>query len=70
MRNNKPERLGGLEVDHKIKLGWLLDRNVGGLRLAQPAKLELVGPPFVVIGGLLGAARKRHTATRTASYPR
>ena len=33
MRNNKPERLGGLEVDHKIKLGWLLDRNVGGLRL-------------------------------------
>jgi hypothetical protein len=35
MRNDKPERLGGLEVDHKIKLGWLLDRNVGGLRPAQ-----------------------------------
>ena len=23
--------LGGLEVDHQLKLGWLLDRQIGGL---------------------------------------
>jgi hypothetical protein len=32
MRNSKPERLGGLEIDDEIEFGRLLDRDVGGLR--------------------------------------
>ena len=35
MRNSKPERLGGLEVDDQLEFGRLLDRDVGGLRPAQ-----------------------------------
>src|SRR3954451_8815947 len=30
-RHLEPERLGGLEVDHKLELGRLLHRQVGGL---------------------------------------
>ena len=25
-----PEGLGGLQVDHQLEIGWLLDRKVGG----------------------------------------
>ena len=31
VRNVDPERLGGLEVDVKLDLGRLLDRQIGGL---------------------------------------
>src|SRR5262245_46284614 len=31
LRNLQAERLGRLEVDHQLELGWLLDREVGGL---------------------------------------
>ena len=30
-RNVEPERFGGLKVDHQLELGWLQDRQVGGL---------------------------------------
>ena len=35
MRNSKPERFGGLEIDDEIEFGRLLDRQVAGLRPAQ-----------------------------------
>jgi hypothetical protein len=38
MRNSKPERLGGLEIDDEIEFGRLLDRDVGGLRPAQNSR--------------------------------
>src|SRR6516164_9374083 len=34
-RNCQPEALGGLEVDHKLELGGLLDWNFGGLYPTQ-----------------------------------
>src|SRR5215470_1655432 len=30
-RNRETDLLGGLEIDHQLKLPWLLDRNIGGL---------------------------------------
>ena len=36
-RHGEAERLGGLEIDHKLKLGRLLDREIGGLLAAQDA---------------------------------
>ena len=30
-RHLKTNRLCGLEVDHHLELGWLLDRQIGGL---------------------------------------
>jgi hypothetical protein len=35
LRNSKPEGIGSLTIDDKIKLGGLLDWNVGWLRTAQ-----------------------------------
>ena len=38
--NGKAERLGGLEIDDQLELGWLHDRQVGGLvPLENPAHL-------------------------------
>src|SRR6516164_2309741 len=34
-RDGEAKRLRGLKIDHKVKLGRLLDRNVGWLRAAQ-----------------------------------
>jgi len=34
-RNGDAQRLCGLQVDHKLKLGWLLHRNIGGLRALE-----------------------------------
>jgi len=31
----KSERLGGLEVDNQLELGWLLDGQVSGLRARE-----------------------------------
>ena len=31
MRDRQPERLGGLEIDHQLEFGRLLDRKIGGL---------------------------------------
>ena len=45
MRNSKPERLGGLEIDDEIEFGRLLDRDVGGLRPAQNLIDQLGGAP-------------------------
>jgi hypothetical protein len=45
MRNSKPERLGGLEIDDDIELCRLLDRDVGGLRPAQNLIDQLGGAP-------------------------
>jgi len=33
--DRQPERLGGIEVDHQLKLGRLLDRQIGRLGAAQ-----------------------------------
>src|SRR5207245_1727759 len=35
LRDRKAEGLGGLEVDHQLELGRLLDGQVGGLRAFQ-----------------------------------
>ena len=34
-RNSQGERLGGLEIDDQLELGWLLDREIAGLRTTQ-----------------------------------
>src|SRR5215211_2669059 len=43
-RDVEPERLGGLDVDHELELGRLLDRDVGWLRSAQNLVDKLGGP--------------------------
>jgi hypothetical protein len=41
VRHPKAERLGGLEVDHKLKFGWLQDRQIGWLgTLENPAGMD------------------------------
>jgi hypothetical protein len=43
-RRVKPERLGGLKVDHELELGGLIDRQVSGLlALEDPSDVE-TGP--------------------------
>ena len=34
---SRPSSLGGLEVDDQLELGWLQDRQVGGLRALEDA---------------------------------
>ena len=42
------ERLGGLEVDHELELGRLIDRQVGGLfALENPSDVE-AGPAICI----------------------
>ena len=52
-RDVEAERLGGLEVDHQLELGRLLDRQVGGLGALEnsvdigggaPEQVDKVGP--------------------------
>src|SRR5262249_61681753 len=49
LRNRKAENLGGLEVDHQFKLGWLLDGKIGGLRALQDP-VDIDGCPMGHIG--------------------
>src|SRR5262245_17206453 len=44
-RNVEAKRLGGLEVDNQVVLGWLLDWNVARLRSAQDPVNKIGGAP-------------------------
>src|SRR6516165_1275478 len=44
-RDREAERLGGLEIDDQLKLGWLLDRDIAGLRPAQNLVDHVGGAP-------------------------
>jgi hypothetical protein len=44
----EPERPGGLQVDHQLEPGRLLDRNVGGIRAAQNLVGELGRAPVLL----------------------
>src|SRR5215207_6430858 len=47
-RDREPERLGGLEVDDKLELGRLLDREIGGLGTPQdPVDVRRGVPVYV-----------------------
>ena len=53
-RHGKAERLGSLEIDHKVKLGGLLDRQVGGLTTLQDfMHVEGAAPPQVGLLSLI-----------------
>ncbi|MGB7455630.1 MAG: hypothetical protein WBM51_08095, partial [Pseudolabrys sp.] len=40
-RNVNADRLGCLEIDDRLKLGWLLERRVGGLRVRRLPGFDL-----------------------------
>src|SRR5262245_21407994 len=44
-RHVEAERFGGGQIDDQVKLGRLLDRDVGGLRSAQNLVDEVAGAP-------------------------
>ena len=39
--NIEPDRAGGLEVDHELKFGWLLDRHLGRISTSENAVDEI-----------------------------
>src|SRR5438128_12262232 len=45
LRNREPERLGGLEVDDQLELGWLLDGKIAGLGALENLAYVSGGPP-------------------------
>ena len=44
LRNGDAQRLGGLQVDHQLVVGGLLDRNVARLRAFENAGGHVGGP--------------------------
>src|SRR5215472_6385678 len=67
-RNRQAERFGRLEVDHQLELGWLLDRQIGGLGALEDL-VDVVGAPPKEVGrvGRIGdqQAVPRHGGERT-----
>ena len=47
-RNVDAKRLRGLEIDHQLELGRLLDRQIGGLFADLPARLWQLSVRMVV----------------------
>src|SRR5215467_5083387 len=45
LRDRQPERLGGLEIDHQLELGRLLDRQIGRFRPLQDPVDQVGLPP-------------------------
>jgi hypothetical protein len=60
LRYGEPERLGGLEVDHQVELGRLLDRQIGGFCTLQDS--SGVNPLQAI-----GARKARAIAEQAAS---
>src|SRR5438128_7777104 len=61
LRNRQPERLGGLEVDDQLELGWLLDGEIGGSRALQDL-VDIDGTASVEIGRIRGVAHQAATS--------
>jgi hypothetical protein len=55
LRNRDPQRLGGLQVDRELELGWLLDRQVARLGALQDLVDVAGGAPIHLHG--VGAVR-------------
>jgi hypothetical protein len=52
LRDGEAERLGGLEVDHQLEPGWLLNRQIGGFfTLENPAGVDASLPLGIDITG-------------------
>ena len=50
-RNVEPKCLRGLEVDHQIEFGWLLNRKIAGLLALQDA-IDVTGRLPGLVGGV------------------
>jgi hypothetical protein len=64
-RNVEPQRLRGLEIDHKLELGRLLNRQVGGLLPLEDA-IDVTGRLPALVGGVTPYDIKPPLVSRTA----
>jgi hypothetical protein len=63
--NVEPQRLRGLEIDHKLELGRLLNRQVGGL-LPLEGAINITGRLPALVGGVTPYDIKPPLVSRTA----
>jgi hypothetical protein len=69
LRNGQADLFGCLEIDHQFELGWLLDREIGGLSAFEnlvhqygcaPPQIEVVGPIGHQSAGIYISARGKN----------
>src|ERR1700730_19344996 len=65
-RNVEPKCLRGLEVDHQIEFGWLLNRKIAGLFALQDA-IDVTGRLPGLVGGVAAIG---HQATAGGVEPK
>ena len=48
LRNGEAERVRSLQIDHELEFGWLLDRQVTGIRALEDS-IDIGGGPAITV---------------------